>query len=58
VLFDEHSLRGLYKNKGSYISALNRRLMDLVREGWMLPEYADDVRADAQAIEIPSPSGR
>jgi len=58
VPFDEHSLRGLYKNKGSYISALNRRLMDLVREGWMLPEYADDVRADAQAIEIPSPSGR
>jgi Alpha/beta hydrolase domain len=58
VPYDEHTLRGLYKNKGSYISALNRRLMELVREGWMLPEYADDVRADAQAIDIPSPSGR
>jgi hypothetical protein len=58
VPYDEHSLRTLYKNKGSYISALNRRLMDLVRDGWILPEYADDLRTDAQAIEIPSPSGR
>ena len=58
VPYDEQSLRQLYKNKGSYISALNKRLMELVREGWMLPEYAEDVRADAQAIEIPSPSGR
>jgi hypothetical protein len=58
VPYDEQSLRQLYKNKGSYISALNKRLMELVREGWMLPEYADDVRADAQAMEIPSPSGR
>jgi hypothetical protein len=58
--FSEETLRDKlhYKNKGSYISALNKRLMELVREGWMLPEYADDVRADAQAIEIPSPSGR
>lgn len=60
VPFDEETLRDQlrYKNKGTYISAINRRLMELVREGWMLPEYADDVRADAQAIEIPSPSGR
>ncbi len=58
VAFDEQTLRDLYRNKGSYIGALNRRLMELVREGWMLPEYAEDVRADAQAIEIPSPSGR
>lgn len=56
--FDEQTLRDSYRNKGSYISALNRRLMELVREGWMLPEYADDVRADAQAIDITPPGRR
>jgi len=32
--------------------------MELVREGWMLPEYTDDVRADAQAIGITPPGKR
>lgn len=57
VPYNEETLRDLYRNKGGYISRLNRRLMELVREGWMLPEYAEDVRADAQSIEIPGPSG-
>jgi hypothetical protein len=57
VAFDEQTLRQLYRNKGAYVSALNRRLMELVRDGWMLAEYADEVRSDAQAIDIPSPSG-
>ena len=58
VAFDQETLNDIYRNKGSYISAINRRLMELVREGWMLPEYADDVRADAQAIEITPPGRR
>jgi len=58
IAFHEETLRDLYKNKGAYIGQLNQRLMELVREGWVLPEYAEDIRADAQAIEIPSPSGR
>ena len=58
IPFNEDTLRDLYNNKGSYISRLNRRLMELVREGWVLPEYTDDIRADAHAIKIPSPSGR
>jgi hypothetical protein len=58
VPLKEKALNDLYKNKGSYISAVNRRLMELVREGWMLPEYADDVRADAQAIDITPPGKR
>jgi hypothetical protein len=58
VPYNPETLGDLYRNKGAYINAINRRLMELVREGWMLPEYMDDVRADAQAIEIPSPSGR
>jgi hypothetical protein len=58
VAYDGASLGELYKNHGAYMSALNRRLMELVREGWMLPEYADDARADAHAIDIPSPGKR
>jgi len=58
VAYDGNTLAELYKNHGAYMSALNRRLMDLMREGWMLPEYAEDVRADAQAIEIPGPGKR
>jgi len=56
--FGEQALRELYRNHGSYISQVNRRLMELVRDGWMLPEYMEDVRADALAVEIPSPSGK
>ena len=56
IPFTEDALRELYKNKGAYISRLNQRLMELVREGWILPEYADDIRADAQALEIPNPT--
>jgi hypothetical protein len=58
VAYSEATLHELYRNKGAYISQLNRRLMELVPESWMLPEYAEDVRTDAQAIDIPNPSGR
>ena len=53
IPFSEDTLRALYKNKGSYISRLNQRLMELVREGWVLPEYSEDIRTDALAIDIP-----
>ena len=53
IAFHEETLRDIYGNKGGYMSRLNRRLMELVREGWVLPEYAEEIRADAQAIDIP-----
>jgi hypothetical protein len=53
--FDEDTLHALHKNKGAYVSALNRRLVELVREGWLLPEYAEDIRAEALGIPIPGP---
>ena len=28
--------------------------MELVREGWVLPEYKEDIRADAHAVEFPA----
>jgi hypothetical protein len=58
VTYDTETFEKMYRNKGAYISAINRRLMDLVRDGWMLPEYTDDVRADAQAIVITPPGQR
>jgi len=58
IAYGEETLSELYRNKGGYISRLNQSLMDRVREGWMLPEYAEDVRAEALGTAIPTPSGR
>jgi hypothetical protein len=52
--FSEDTLRSLYKNRAQYIREVNRRLKELKREGWFLPEYADVVRRDALQIDIPS----
>ena len=54
IAYDEETLRELHKNQGAYFARVNRRLMELVREGWMLPEYAEEVRADARAVLIPA----
>jgi hypothetical protein len=58
VAYDALTLDQLYRNRGAYMSRLSRRLTELVREGWMLPEYTEDVRSDAQAIEITPPGKR
>lgn len=58
VAFDGDTLRDLHHQKHAYVNRVNQRLMELIREGWMLPEYADDVRADAQAIDIALPGQR
>ncbi len=42
------TLDSLYKNRGQYISQINHDLMDLIRDGWFLQDYADMVRSDAQ----------
>jgi hypothetical protein len=43
----------LYKDGADYQSRVNKRLDELVRDGWFLPEYATDARADAKAARIP-----
>jgi len=53
VAYDAETLTQLYRDHAAYAARVNRRLMELMREGWMLPEYAEDVRADAQQVEIP-----
>jgi len=50
LVLPEDTLESLYKNRGQYISEVNQRLMEFVREGWFLPEYADLIRSDAQDV--------
>jgi hypothetical protein len=55
IALTDEQLRALYKNRGQYVSSINHRLKELLDQGWMVPEYADDVRADVQAASIPNP---
>jgi hypothetical protein len=54
VPLPEASLRKLYANKSDYTQRANRRLDELIAQGWFLPEYAESIRKDIQATEIPS----
>jgi hypothetical protein len=53
VPLPDATLRTRYRNKADYVDKVNRRLRELVAAGWFLPEYADAVRADANAANIP-----
>jgi len=35
------------------VARVERRMKQLISEGWFLPEYADMVRSDAKAVRIP-----
>jgi hypothetical protein len=45
--FSQQKLRSLYRNHGGYVSRVNRRLSELVREGWYLRELAPELRTEA-----------
>ena len=53
VPLPEAVLRKLYRDKADYVARVERRLAELIAEGWFLPEYAGMVRADAKAAQIP-----
>ena len=53
VPLPEATLKSLYPNKSRYTEAVNRRLQELVTQGWFLPEYAEMVRRDAAAAPLP-----
>jgi hypothetical protein len=53
VPFADEQLSALYPNRGQYVSKIKRRLMELVRDGWFLPQYADQVRDDLRVTGIP-----
>jgi len=49
----EATLKTLYPKKGQYANHVERRLTELISQGWFLPEYADMVRGDAKATQFP-----
>jgi hypothetical protein len=53
VMLPDATLTKLYKTSDGYQKRVNARLAELAKEGWFLPEYADDVRKDAKAVRIP-----
>ena len=53
VPLPEATLRKLYRNTEDYTNRVSRRLDELVKAGWFLPEYVESVRADAKATSIP-----
>jgi hypothetical protein len=53
VPLPEATLKKLYPNKSEYVTRVERRLTELVSQGWFLPEYAEMVRRDAMATTLP-----
>ena len=52
VMLPDATLVKLYKNSDRYQKRVNARLAELVKDGWFLPEYADEVRKDAKGVRI------
>ena len=46
-------LQKLYKNKKEYMTKVEQRVNQLIKEGWFLPVYKDLVMADAAKAIIP-----
>lgn len=53
VPLPESTLRTLYRNREDYLARANRRLDELIREGWFLPEYAEMVRENVFRAIVP-----
>ena len=53
VPLPEATLKKLYPRQGQYAGDVDRRLKELIVQGWFLPEYADMVRRDAMAATLP-----
>jgi len=53
VPLPDSMLGRLYRSKDDYLSRVERRLQQLIAEGWFLPEYGETVRRDAVAVRIP-----
>ena len=47
------TLERLYRDHADYVEQFERRLDELVAEGWLLHEDADEMRAEAEEAEIP-----
>jgi hypothetical protein len=47
------TLRRLYRDHADYVDRFNRRLDELIAQGWFLAEDADDMRTEAEQAKIP-----
>jgi Alpha/beta hydrolase domain len=47
------TLQKLYASPADYAARVDRRLAQLIADGWFLPEYADMVNAEARSAAIP-----
>jgi hypothetical protein len=47
------TLGRLYRDHADYVERFNRRLAELIAQGWLLPDDADEMRAEAEKAEIP-----
>jgi hypothetical protein len=54
VPLSDTTLKSLYRDKSDYERKVARRLDELVKEGWFLPEYVDAIKADARAVTLPA----
>jgi hypothetical protein len=52
VSFASEKLRTLYKDKRSYVRALERRLTELEKGGWSLPLYRELILGDAAQVNF------
>lgn len=50
--FDGDELRALYGDPTSYRERFNRRLEELIDQGWLLAEDADEMRREAEGVEF------
>ncbi len=53
IPFDEETLHELYRNHGSYVSAVTHSTMDNVKKGYMVTEDAEESRVNAAHSDIP-----
>ena len=47
------TLKRLYRDHADYVDRFNRRLDELVAQGWLLAEDIDEMRAEAEEADVP-----
>jgi Alpha/beta hydrolase domain len=47
------TLQRLYEDHSDYVQRFNRRLDELIDQGWLLAEDAEDLRNEAEKAEVP-----
>ena len=50
--FAVEQLRALYRDKAGYLEQFDRRLAELVDQGWLLREDAEEMRREAEQLEL------